>query len=74
MVADRLWQVALAEGGKVSHIMQCMQEQHMPLLVAPATVSRWLKEMGFSYKRYRTSLKKNGMPSGWRASSDSSTC
>lgn len=66
-VAERLRQVVLAEGGTVPHIMQCMEEQHMPLLVAPATVSRWLKEMGFSYKRYRTSLKKSGMLIRWRA-------
>lgn len=62
VVAERLRQVALTEGGTVRHIMQCMEEQHLPLLVEPATVSRWLKEMGFSYKRYRTSLKKSGMP------------
>lgn len=67
VVAERLRQVALTEGGTVRHIMQCMEEQHMPLLVEPATVSRWLREMGFSYKRYRTSLKKSGMPIRWRA-------
>ena len=38
--------------------MQCMEEQHMPLLMRPATVPKWLKEMGLSYKRYRTSLNK----------------
>ncbi|HEY4541531.1 MAG TPA: IS630 family transposase [Noviherbaspirillum sp.] len=58
VVAERLRQVALAEGGTVRHIMQCMEERRMPLLVEPGTVQRWLKEMGFSYKRYRTSLKK----------------
>jgi transposase len=47
-VAERVRQVVLAEGGTVCHIMQCMEEQHMPLLVEPATVSRWLKQRGFS--------------------------
>jgi transposase len=74
VVGERLRQVALAEGGTVHHIMQCMEEQQMPLLAAPATVSRWLKEMGLSYKRYRTSLKKSGMPIRWRASASKSTC
>ncbi|HEX2530988.1 MAG TPA: helix-turn-helix domain-containing protein [Burkholderiaceae bacterium] len=63
-VAQRLRQVALAEGGAVRHIMERMEEQQMPLLVEPATVSRWLKQLGFSYKRYRTSLKKAGCRSG----------
>jgi transposase len=63
-VADRLRQIVLTEGGTVRHIMQCMEEQQMPLLAEPATVSRWRKEMGFSYKRYRTSLKKAGRRSG----------
>jgi hypothetical protein len=53
MVAERLRQVVLTEGGTVRHVMQCMQEQQMPLLATPASVSRWLKERGFSYKRYR---------------------
>jgi transposase len=71
-VAERLRQVALEEGGTVSHIMQCMEERQMPLLVRPATVSVWLKDMGFSYKRYRASLKKNAMAKQWRASARNS--
>lgn len=67
-VAERLRQVALAEGGTISHIMHCMEEQHMPLLVEPETVGRWLHEMGFTYKRYRASLKKSAMRSAWHAS------
>lgn len=67
VVAERLRQVALAEGGSVGHIMQCMEDQHLPLLVEPATVSRWLKQMGFSYKRYRTSFKKSAMRGRWHA-------
>lgn len=59
MVADRLRQITEAEGGTANQIMQRMEEQHMPLMVAPDTVARWLKKMGFSYKRYRTSLKKS---------------
>jgi hypothetical protein len=44
-------------------IMQRMEENHMPLLAQPDTVARWwLKEMGFSYKRYRTSLKRSAIP------------
>jgi hypothetical protein len=50
--------VALEEAGTVGHIMQCMEQQQMPLLVRPATVASWLKDMGLSYKRYRASLKK----------------
>lgn len=72
VVAERLRQVALAEGGTVGHIMQCMEEVHLPLLVQPDTVARWLKEMGFSYKRYRTSVKKSAMRAQWRASGNSS--
>lgn len=73
VVAERLRQVVLTEGGTVRHVMQSMELQQMPLLAAPATVSRWLKEMGFSYKRYRTSLKKSGMLIRWRASASNST-
>lgn len=60
-VAERLKEVALAEGGTVRHIMACMEVQQMPLRAQPATVSLWLKSMGFRYKRYRTSLKKSVM-------------
>lgn len=62
VVAQRLRQVATEEGGTIGHIMQCMEEAHMPLLVQPDTVARWLKGMGFSYKRYRSSLKKSAIP------------
>lgn len=72
-VAERLRQVALTEGGTVRHVMQCMEEQHLPFLATPATVRRWLKVMGFSYKRYRTSLKKSGMLITWSASASNST-
>lgn len=72
-VAERLRQVALAEGGTVSHIMRRMQAQHMPLPIEPKIVSRWLHRMGLSYKRYRTSLKKNAIPNSWRASGSRST-
>jgi transposase len=57
-VAQKLRQVVTEEGGTIGHIMQRMEENHMPLLVQPDTVARWLKGMGFSYKRYRMSLKK----------------
>lgn len=67
-MAERLRQVALTEGGTIGHLMRCMEAQHMPLPVEPETVGRWLHEMGFSYKRYRTSLKKSAIPSSWRAS------
>jgi transposase len=62
VVAQTLRQVATEEGGTIGHIMQRMEERHMPLLVQPDTVARWLKGMGFSYKRYRTSLKKSAIP------------
>jgi transposase len=69
-VAERLRQVALAEGGTVGHIMQRMAEAQLPLLVQPDTVARWLKDMGLSYKRYRTSVKKSAIPS-WLPNSGS---
>lgn len=72
-VAARLRQVVLAEGGTIGHIMRRMEEQQMPLLVEPETVGRWLHEMGFSYKRYRTSLKKSAMLNSWHASGSKST-
>lgn len=55
VVDERLRQVVLAEGGTISHIMRRVESLQMPLLVEPETVGRWLHEMGFSYKRYRTS-------------------
>jgi hypothetical protein len=48
----------LEECGTIGHIMQRMEEAHMPLQAQPDTVARWLKDMGFNYKRYRASLKK----------------
>lgn len=72
VVAERLRQVALEEGGTVGHIMHCMEQQHMPLRVQPATVAHWLKDMGLSYKRYRASLKKSAIAKRWRASGSSS--
>lgn len=62
VVEQRLRQIALAEGDTISQLMQHMEEAQMPLLVRPETVARWLKGMGFSYKRYRTSLKKSAIP------------
>lgn len=70
--AQKLIEVATEEGGTIGHIMQCMEEAHMPLLVQPETVARWLKERGFSYKRYRSSLKKSVTPSALRASRSNS--
>jgi transposase len=58
VMAQKLQQVVREEGGTIGHIMDCMEEIHMPLLVQPESVARWLKEMGFCYKRYRASLKK----------------
>lgn len=48
-VAQRLRQVAKVEVGTIDHIMACMTEQHMALMVVPDTVARWLKPMGGSY-------------------------
>lgn len=62
-VAQKLRQVVIEEGGTIGHIMQRMEEAHMPLQAQPDTVARWLKNMGFSYKRYRASLKKSAMRS-----------
>lgn len=70
--SQALQQVALEEGGTVGHIMACMEERHMPLPACPHTVARWLKDMGFSYKRYRSSLKKSAMPRQWHASGSNS--
>lgn len=69
--AERLHQIAHAEGGTTSQIMRRMEEQHMALMVTPDTVARWLKAMGFSYKRYRTSLKKSVMQAKSNASDSS---
>jgi hypothetical protein len=30
----------MSEGGAIGHIVQCMEEQHMPLLVQRETVAR----------------------------------
>lgn len=71
-VAQKLRQVALEEGGTIGHIMQRMEESRMPLQAQPDTVARWLKNMGFSYKRYRASLKKSAIRSWLPASVGSS--
>jgi transposase len=63
VVAQKLRQVVQEEGGTIGQIMQRMEEAHLPLLVRPESVARWLKEMGFSYKRYRASVKKSAIPS-----------
>jgi hypothetical protein len=52
--------------GETPHAMHARAAD--PLLAQPNTVARWLKAMGFSYKRYRTSVKKSAMPRQWRAS------
>ena len=62
VVAQKLRQVAIEEGGTIGQLMQRMEEAHLPLQARPETVARWLKDMGFSYKRYRTSLKKSATP------------
>jgi transposase len=72
VMAERLRQVAETEGGTTGHIMQCMEQQQMALMVVPDTVARWLKRMGFGYKRYRTSLKKSAILSRSSASGSSS--
>lgn len=73
VVAQKLRQVVQEEGGTIGHIMQCMEAAHMPLLVQPESVARWLKEMGFSYKRYRASVKKSVIPSWLPRSHTNST-
>jgi transposase len=55
VVAERLRQVTLQERGTVGHLMHCMEQQQLPLLVRPDKVANGLKGMGSSYKRYRES-------------------
>jgi transposase len=52
--------LADAEGGTVGALLRHMPPAEGQAPISPSTAKRYLKEMNFSYKRYRYSLKKSG--------------
>lgn len=65
--AQKRLEVATHEGGTIGHIMQCMEEAHLPLLVQPETVARWLKERGAQLQAIPQQFKKSVTPSSFSA-------
>lgn len=53
-----LGELAQSEGGTVVTLLRRMEQQHGQAPISEDTAVRYLKEMKFSYKRYRYSLKK----------------
>ena len=56
---EGLAELAQAEGGSVASLLRQIEQQQGPVLISESTATRYLKEMQFSYKRYRYSLKKS---------------
>lgn len=63
-----LGELAQLEGGTVAALLRHLKQRHDQALISEGTAARYLKEMKFSYKRYRYSLKKT-QPGGVRARS-----
>ena len=53
-----LGELAQSEGGKVVELLRHIEQRHEHAMISESTANRYLKEMNFSYKRYRYSLKK----------------
>lgn len=61
-----LGELAQAEGGTVVALLRRIEQRHEQTAISERTATRYLKEMNFTYKRYRYSLKKT-KPEGVRA-------
>lgn len=51
-------ELAQSEGGTVAALLRDLASRHEQEMVSEATAKRYLKNLNFSYKRYRYSLKK----------------
>lgn len=61
-----LGELAHSEGGTIAALLRHLKQRHDHVSISDGTAARYLKEMKFSYKRYRYSLKKT-QPRGVRA-------
>lgn len=53
--------LAQSEGGTISALLRRLEKRQDEELISASTAKRYLKELNFSYKRYRYSLKKSTM-------------
>jgi transposase len=60
-----LGELAQSEGGTVVALLQRIEQRQEQAAISERTATRYLKEMNFTYKRYRYSLKKT-QPGGVR--------
>ena len=68
-----LGELAHSEGGSVLALLRRIEQDHDHTLISESTAVRYLREMHFTYKRYRYSLKKTQSggvrtrwPGNWR--------
>jgi len=54
-----LGELAHSEGGTVIALLRHIEQRQQLVSISERTAARYLKEMKFSYKRYRYSLKKS---------------
>lgn len=52
-----LGELAHSEGGAIAALLRHLKQRHDHVSISDGTAARYLKEMKFSYKRYRYSLK-----------------
>jgi len=52
-------ELAAAEGGTVGALLRQIEQNQDQVAISENTAKRYLKEMDFTYKRYRYSLKKS---------------
>jgi transposase len=53
-----LGELAHSEGGTIAALLCHLKQRHDHVSISDGTAARYLKEMKFSYKRYRYGLKK----------------
>jgi transposase len=63
---EALGELAQSEGGTVVALLRRTEQSQEQAAISERTATRYLKEMKFTYKRYRYSLKKT-QPGGVRA-------
>lgn len=54
-------ELAQSDGGTISALLRRLEKRQDQELVSESTAKRYLKDLNFSYKRYRYSLKKSTM-------------
>jgi hypothetical protein len=62
-----LGELAHAEGGTIAALLRHLKQRHGHVSISDGTAARYLKNMKFSYKRYRYSLKKRHLEAFERA-------